>query len=716
MNTLKNITGLCPLANSLRKYHTFLCLLLTLCLCAFVLTPLQSQTQRPWQWVKQLGGEGLDVVSGIVRDSKNNIYITGGYFHSLQTSGSKINSYGNQDIFLAKFDEHGNMKNLWGGGSASADYASCIAVSKTDQVILGGSFTDSISLGKLKETAPGKCSFLTSITPKGQFLWLKKMLSEGSASITTLATDSQGNIYALGSFTGKLTIDGFKVASAGKSDIFIAKLTAEGNVVKMISMGGEDDDFPNALAVNDSAGIICTGGTGKTFQLAGFSFTGNPANPRANAFMIGFDSQLSPKWSKEFLGEDYCVLSSLAFDSQNNFYASGSYNFKVKTIDTSFVSKGYSDALLLKYSSQGKLLWGRSIGSWYYDYANRVVVDKLDGAIVTGTLGDTLQIDSISVSPKSPENSALVLQFSPGGKVVWGDCVSGNGRNLGSGATLDTKGNLYLAGTFRNTFMKEDEEMKSKGGQDVFLAKYFNCLSNQGEISGDTIICPGMETFLSVKAGFNNILWNDSLIDSNEIRITRPGKYWAQMTDKRGCVLSDTVTVAFSAIPGFSLGNDTSLLASDSLLLEAPASYSNYLWIDGSTRSYFLAKAPEKTPGNYIVALQANDAQGCLHADTVAVKFLTDYQWLTTNVSITSWPNPATDQFNWKLNTEKPCKLIAELIDEHGKVIYQDLIENYSPGEIHTIDIQNIAMGPYYLRIKGGKDHTVRASLRIIKR
>ena len=194
-------------------------------------------------------------------------------------------------------------------------------------------------------------------------------------------------------------------------------------------------------------------------------------------------------------------------------------------------------------TSNGTRLWEKSIGSDYYDYINRINIDNLDGIIVTGSIGDIIQLDSLRIQPPVRGDVAFIAQFDSLGKTVWGDCIGGSGRNFGSGAVLDKDGNLYLCGSFQNTFKRNDDEIKSFGDQDIFLAKYYNCLEQNLDFQGALTLCPGATTELGVKNPYKTIVWNDTLFGNTWLEVNKPGGYKAAIITKYGCRYTDSVTV-----------------------------------------------------------------------------------------------------------------------------------------------------------------------------
>jgi hypothetical protein len=656
------------------------------------------------------------MTSGVACDSKNNLYVAGSFFNTLNCNNKKLKSAGNQDIFIAKFDEQGSLKDMWSGGGKGQDEATCICATKGNSVVVGGLLTDTAAFDKLKSNGKGLQLFVTNLDAKGKFTWVKTLSITGDASLFLIDTDTDGNIYVSGTFSGTLTADALKVTSNGKKDIFLARLNPAGSFEKLSAFGGEEDDIPSSMSVSDSGKIALAGVFGKPFQVGEVTLASLQKQAKTNAFIIVLDKDFNAGWANILSGEEYCQVASLRHDAQGNLYATGSFNLNLWLNDTTLTSKGYTDAFLLKYSPNGKLLWSRGMGSWYYDYANSVNLDNLGGVVVTGSIGDTLEIDSLIVTPVSERNAALVMQFSSEGKATWGDCISGKGRNFSNGAVLDKKGNLYFTGSFNNTFAKEDQELTSYGDQDVFLAKYYNCLTNKAEIFGDTTVCPGVGTELSIKRGFKNVVWNDTVKETNAIVAEKPGLYWVTMLDKLGCLLTDTVTVVNAKLPVFTLGNDTTLPVSKSLLLKAPKKYSQYLWQDHSTDPVYLARATDGKPGSYNYWLSVKDSLGCTWADTMSIYYVTETKWIDAgNIQMVTYPNPVADWLYYYLNTDQPCKMIVELVDEHGKVLYNQYIAQYSPGELMKIDVSHLPMGPYYIRLNNPSSGSNYKSACIIK-
>ncbi|HEX2921874.1 MAG TPA: SBBP repeat-containing protein [Bacteroidales bacterium] len=676
---------------------------------------LSAQNQKPWQWVKQLGGDSWDITAGITSDSEDNIYVAGSFFDTLYCDSKDVISRGSQDIFISEFDNNGNLKDLWRAGGSGVDIVSGICTLPDDNILLCGLLSDSASLGNLKVSGPGKKLFITKFSNAGVFLWVTDLSITNDASLSLSGTDDKGNVYVSGMFSGSLTSDEEVIKSKGKEDIFVARISSSGAVENIISFGSEERETVTSLAVNGSGDIILTGTYRKDITLGNVKLTAGGENIKSNAFLLKLDREFIPAWVKSAQGEEYCEISSAKFDREGNIYTSGSYSSAMHFADTIFLSTGYSDIFLLKYRQDGSAEWKRNLGSDYYDYVSGVSVDNLGGVVMSGSLGDTLMIDSLRLEPQYENTSAFILQFSSHGKAVWSDCITGSGRNFSEASTLDKSGNLYFTGSFRNEFKKGDERLLSFGDQDLFVAKYFNCIETTDEISGQRYFCPGSGTELSVRRIYSNVVWNDTITGKYSITASKPGTYSVKMLDKKGCIVTGKVDITQSDAPWFTLGRDTTISITDSLLLRAPEKFYVDRWQDYSIDKEFSARSIDGIAGEEEYWLMVRDSLNCSYTDTIKVAYTKGYGWFDpSNTQLTVYPNPARDRMWWSLITDVVCSFNLDLTDERGVEVHHELIDDYTSGTENEIYVGNLPSGIYYLRISGSSQKILKI-LRVVK-
>jgi len=281
---------------------------------------------------------------------------------------------------------------------------------------------------------------------------------------------------------------------------------------------------------------------------------------------------------------------------------------------------------------------------------------------------------------------------------------------------LDKDGNYYLCGSFQNTFKRNDDEIKSFGGQDIFLAKYYNCPEQKLDFQGLLTLCPGTTTELGVKNPYKAIVWNDTLRGYTWLEVTKPGQYKAAIITKYGCRYAGPVTVTKVLRPKFTLGNDTTIAVTDSLVLKAPLQFRDYQWFDGSYGPTCIASPKDKKPGTVKDWIAVTDSLGCIWRDTIAVTFspVPDISGLQ-HLKLVTYPNPLTDNLNWYLETDTACRLMVEVTDNLGHTLYSEQVGYYISGQVRHIPMDNVPAGTYLVRIKSTSTGQVYSSAPVVK-
>ncbi len=131
-------------------------------------------------------------------------------------------------------------------------------------------------------------------------------------------------------------------------------------------------------------------------------------------------------------------------------------------------------------------------------------------------------------------------------------------------------------------------------------------------LGNDTTICTGQSLLLDGTTTGVTYLWQDASTNAN-FNVVSPGLYWLEI-DAGGCTARDSINVAFTNGTPVNLGNDTTLCAGQSLLLDATVAGATYEWQDFSTNSTFLVT----TAGQYYVEV---DEGGCINRDTINVTY-----------------------------------------------------------------------------------------------
>ena len=303
-----------------------------------------------------------------------------------------------------------------------------------------------------------------------------------------LAVDSTGNTYVTGYFTGSATFGAGEsgetsLTSDGDRDIFVAKYTADGNLVWVKRAGGSDTGIK-----------IAVDGSGKAYVVGAFAesaiFGAGEANETTltcdcfggGMFIAKYSTDGDLIWAKPIVSQNSVNVNDLAVDNSGNAYVTGvmfrtaTFGFG-ETNEMMLTSNAHTNNMFIaKYTASGDLVWARKAGDTSGNTeAYSLAVDGSGNVYVIGYfvvatfgLGETNEITLTSDSA-----DVFVAKYTTVGRLAWVKrIVTFHSRNLD--IAVDGSGNAYITGNGGGVFGRgEANETRFQRFQnDIFVAKY----------------------------------------------------------------------------------------------------------------------------------------------------------------------------------------------------------------------------------------------------
>jgi hypothetical protein len=688
--------------------------------CLFLLLVKMSVNAQPqqviWRWAQQLGGHGWNIPNGIICDTKNHVYIGGGFTDTLSCGKKSLVSKGNRDIFLARFTTEGKLEWLWRSGGKTMDKITAMEAAPNDDLYVAGIIEGEMAFGNIEIPENSKKIFVARINKKGKSNWVKTLFFTQPSSGYLLKTGPNGDIYLGGVFSDTLRCDNHELVSHGFSDIFVALFTSSGQLKLLKSFGGKGKDLLTAFTPDNLGNLYLAGNFDQEMNMGAQLIKPVATGANSNVFLACLDTSLEVRKIDAWYSPAYCEITGMVTNRYQNLFITGNFSQQLHLGSLNMNAKGTTDFFVSQLDTTFKAKWIKAYGSKYATYANSLLVNKFNGVMVTGSFSDTLALDSLKITPKSADNNVFSAQFTNEGKITWVENIGGIGSSVvGKGANTDGNGNLYLMGSFSGTIKSPSQELKSVGKDDVFIAKYYNCPAIKNIIKCPHYICNGTEVMLSVPGHFMNVVWNDTLSGVQDILVRHSGTYRVSMVDQNGCVVKDTVKLKEVQEIKFSLGKDTTIATNEVLLLKGPEHVTQYQWQDYSSNKDFLVSNTDGQPGMYKYTLTITDTVGCTWSSEINVGFykVPAYINLSGGAGIIDlYPNPVKNNLTWMVQTMEEARLAIEVGDLNGKVYLHEEIKRYLPNEKRQLDMASLPSGTYCFSVIGGKD---KVTVKIVK-
>lgn len=218
--------------------------------------------------------------------------------------------------------------------------------------------------------------------------------------------------------------------NVGKNDVWVAKISAAGNVVWLRSYGTSADDIPRGIAV-DGAGSVYVGGHTR----GDLSTTGARNKGQLDYFMSRLSTETGALvWTVQngTIGRD--ALTGLA-SANGAIYATGQVGAEFITTP----SDG-SDVVVLSYSPTGALNWAVQRGVAKYSIGSSIAVSPADGSLYVG-------ITAYRSVPGDQETSDFAVMRVSGatGDVLWTTQTTSFSQVFVQSIVVDSVGSAYVA-------------------------------------------------------------------------------------------------------------------------------------------------------------------------------------------------------------------------------------------------------------------------------
>src|SRR5690554_6880835 len=326
--------------------------------------------------------------------------------------------------------------------------------------------------------------------------WAKKFIGKFyGADNSSMATDSSGNIYMTGEFTGTVAFGDITLTSTsvGSSDAFVVKINPSGTVLWAEKFGGAGQDFGKAITVDDSGNVYTTGLFSGIATFGSFTLTGEPTSQ--DIFVVKQNASGQVLWAEKFFGSfsggtPQFQSTSIAVDSQGNLYTTGyfsdGYGSGTATfgnITLTFITETTgnvgADIFVVKQDSSGQVLWAKNFGANNSSSAgiigNHITIDASDNIYITGYFSGTADFEGTTLTHLSGTGTVFILKMNVSGEVLWAEHFGEEGAGFfsrGFGITIDTTGNIYVTGDFRGEMSVGTDTITSIGNyNNMFLLK-----------------------------------------------------------------------------------------------------------------------------------------------------------------------------------------------------------------------------------------------------
>ena len=286
-----------------------------------------------------------------------------------------------------------------------------------------------------------------------------------------ITTDENGNSYITGYFSDTATFGSFNLTSYGSSDIFFAKIDANGNWLWANQAGGSEGDAGRGITTDENGNIYVSGTFNNTITFGPYNLTSNGG---VDIFVAKIDSDGNCLWVTQAGGDDSTYYKGIATDENGYIYVTGEFHYTA-TFGPYTLNSDNGNYYVAKLDSNGNWLWvTQADGISYNNVGNNIATDENGNSYITGYFYGIATFGSHTLIHDENGTDIFIAKLDSDGNWLWAIQAGGNtSHNRGYGITADENGNCYITGYFDGivTFGSHTLIHDEWGGSEIFVAK-----------------------------------------------------------------------------------------------------------------------------------------------------------------------------------------------------------------------------------------------------
>ncbi len=467
--------------------------------------------QPGFVWAKQIVSKDVNMENRLVLDGAGNIYMTGVFYDTTDVDpGSGVLNLiaaGQEDVFILKLDNTGNLLWAKGFGGTGSDFPSDIKLDSNGNIILSGSFS---WVGDF-DPGPGTYnlstngnydSFLSKLDPWGNLIWAKSFGGYKDDYSSGIAVDASNSICITGMFEDKVDFDpgigSYTISTATwTQDSYISKFDAMGNFVWVSVLSSNNGINSSDITFNSNNDIIVSGGFFGTVDfdpgLPTFTITSTGS---WDIFACKLNSAGNFLWAKQMGGGGADIVYASTVDLNNNILLTGEYSagadFDPGAGTYTLQTLGFENIFVSKLDNAGNFIWAKNIGSGsQFGWPKAITTDASANVYIGGLYSDTADFDpgtGIYQLVSKGSEDVFVCKLNSGGNFICAGSMGGAGADGAYSISLDQYNNIYTCGVFSGYAVGTSDfnptagtyNLTSTSGYDIFISKLSDCAFSTG--------------------------------------------------------------------------------------------------------------------------------------------------------------------------------------------------------------------------------------------
>jgi hypothetical protein len=312
--------------------------------------------------VLQVGGPGHDGVFGVAPLTDGGTLVGGFFEDAISLGATELTRAGETDGFVASVDAAGVAAWVLHLGDPGFGGVKAVAVLPDGGAVIAGVLSGDTTVGDELLTGEGALdAFAARLASNGEVQWARRFGGPSDDGANAVAVDAEGNAVVMGTFAQVIDLGTGPLSSAGPLDIFAVRLDAEGETLWARRFGGDGyGEYATSVDIGAGGDIVLHGGFAASIDFGGGPLV---AEDGADIFLARLTADGEHVWSKRYgSGSINQGGNGVRFDAAGNVLVVGNFVGEVDFGGGTLAwdsPDGWPTAYFAKLDGDGNHVWSR---------------------------------------------------------------------------------------------------------------------------------------------------------------------------------------------------------------------------------------------------------------------------------------------------------------------------------------------------------------------
>ena len=358
-------------------------------------------------WSEQFFGSGFNSPAGLAVSGAGDIFVTGGFFGTLNVRGTTLTAGPNGSAYIARLTPDGD--HAYSRSLPIDSWGRDVVLAQGEDVVLAGEYNGAGNVGGAPlPTASVDSPFLARYSSTLTHRWSKGFPpSSANFSPDVQVTVGPGDSITMAAEVAGMLSFGGPTVNAGGGGVGIARFSSAGTHQWSTAFAGPD---VGEVAVDTAGNVAMHGRLRDVTNFGGGIFTPDSGG---DGYTVKLDAQGGHLWSLHHSGMGFGIGRAAHALPDGSTLVAGTFSGDFALPPHTFAANGANDAYLARYDAGGTAIWVHVYGDAGHQGLHHAALGPDGNVVMTGHVGSSIDLGGRPLMAPGSGETFFIAKLTP---------------------------------------------------------------------------------------------------------------------------------------------------------------------------------------------------------------------------------------------------------------------------------------------------------------